>query len=298
MRRKLLLVVAGAMLVSLSAPRGWAAPAPRASRGGRIEVVAAFYPLAEAAQRVGGRNVVVHNLTPPGAEPHDLELTTDQLDQIESAGLVVVMGHGFQPAVEKAARDHASATVFVLDRLRGELTPGDPHVWLDPARMRDIVDVVQAALTKVAPRHATGFARNAAAFDEQLSRLDVDFGVGLARCQRRLVVTAHEAFGYLAAAYGLRQRGIAGISPDAEPDPKRLAELADLVEKQGVTTIFTEELVSPKIADTLAREAGGLKTEVLSPLEGLTDEQRARGSDYVSVMRDNLEKLRGALACS
>lgn len=295
MRLVLIPVVVGGLL----AP--WGPSAGAAARSGerdRLDVVAAFYPLAEAVQRVGGRHVRVQNLTPPGTEPHDLELTTDDVDSIQDADLVVVMGRDFQPAIEDAARDHADDTLVVLDRLRGSVRPGDPHVWLDPARMRDIVDVVQTALTEVAPEHSTAFARNAARFDEHLSHLDVDFSVGLADCARRLLVSAHDAFGYLADAYALEQRGVAGLSPDAEPDADRLAELADLARRRGVTTVFTEDLVSPKVAETLAREAGGLRTEVLSPLEGLTDEQRARGGDYVSVMRDNLGKLRTALDCS
>src|SRR5204863_5643551 len=138
-----------------------------------------------------------------------------------------------------------------------------------------------AALTRIAPAHATAFARHSVALDGELSDLDVDYGLGLAHCERTLLVTAHEAFGYLAERYGLEQRGILGLSPDAEPNPKRLAELTDLVERDGVTTVFTEKLVSTKVADTLAREAGGLKTEVLDPLEGLTERERAGGADYL-----------------
>jgi zinc transport system substrate-binding protein len=133
---------------------------------------------------------------------------------------------------------------------------------------------------------------------DALLALHEDFETGLATCERNLLVTAHEAFGWLARRYGLRQEGIAGIDPESEPSPKRLAELADLVEEEGVTTIFTEDLVSPKVARTLAREAGGIRTEVLSPLESLTEAQRERGDDYLDVMRDNLTKLRAALGCS
>jgi zinc transport system substrate-binding protein len=112
------------------------------------------------------------------------------------------------------------------------------------------------------------------------------------------VVSAHDAFGYLTDRYGLRNEGVAGLSPDAEPDARRLAELADLARDEGVTTVFTEELLSPEIAETLAREAGGLRTDVLNPLEALTGEQRRAGDDYVSVMEDNLAKIRVALGCS
>ncbi len=271
--------------------------APGAGRG-RIAVVASFYPVAEAAARVGGDAVTVVNLTPAGAEPHDLELTPRQRDQIDDARVVVVMGRGFQPAVEAAAAQRDGATVELLRRL--PVSGGkklDPHVWLDPELMSRIVDEIAAAFAKAAPSRRATFERNATAYRAELAALDDEFRSGLEHCERQVIVTAHEAFGYLARAYGLRQLGVAGIAPDAEPDARRLAELADLARRQGVTTIFTETLVSPRIAETLAREAGGLRTEVLNPLEGLTAKERRAGADYESVMRANLAKLRVALGC-
>ena len=139
------------------------------------------------------------------------------------------------------------------------------------------------------------FAANAARFRTELDALDARFRTGLGDCEHDTIVTAHEAFGYLARAYGLEQEGVAGISPDAEPDARRLAELADLVEERGITTVFTEELVSPRIAQTLAREAGGVRTEVLNPLEGLTPEEIEANDTYITVMDENLAKLRAAL---
>ena len=141
-------------------------------------------------------------------------------------------------------------------------------------------------------------AANARAYVAELESLDQEFRTGLAECQRRLVVTSHDAFGYLADAYDLVQQGVNGINPDAEPNPKRLGELADLARDKGVTTIFTEDLVSPRVARTVAREAGGLRVDTLSPLEGLTSKQLKAGDDYLSVMRANLKKLRRALDCT
>jgi zinc transport system substrate-binding protein len=283
-----------------------------AARKERLRVVAAFYPLAWAVAQVGGDHVRVDNLTPAGAEPHDLELTPSQRDAIEDAALVIVMGEGFQPAIEDAASDRDEATVAVLDRLpidaggkkveeaRDDSGAGglDPHVWLDPVLMRDVVDEVARALAKADRSHAQQYRANAVAVKADLTTLDDEFTAGLGTCKRDLIVTAHDAFGYLAHRYGLRQQGVAGISPDAEPNPGRLADLADLVEREGVTTIFTEDLVSPKIAKTLAREAGGVKTAVLHPLEGLTDEQLDDGADYLSEMRANLDRLEQALGCA
>jgi len=270
-------------------------------------VVAAFYPIAYIAQRVGGQRVSVDNLTPAGAEPHDLELSPAQMDRLLDADAAFVVGHGFQPAVEKAAQQRDGLTVDVLDKLpikgKGkkvrEGDPGalDPHVWLDPVLAQDIARQVQRGLTKADPKGAATYAANADALVAELGALDEKFRAGLATCSRKLIVTSHEAFGYLAARYGLRQVGVAGIDPTAEPDAKRLAELTDLVKKDGVTVVFTETLVSPRIADTLGREAG-VRTDTLNPLEGLSDAERSAGADYFSVMESNLRKLRAALGCS
>ena len=140
-------------------------------------------------------------------------------------------------------------------------------------------------------------AANAARLDQQLVGLDDEYSAGLAHCARDVIVTSHEAFGHLASAYGLRQQGVAGLSPDAEPDARRLGDLADLVEREGVTTIFTEEFVSPRIADSLARETGA-RTVVLSPIEGLTRTQERAGATYFTVMEANLQKLERALGCT
>jgi len=278
-------VVAVVALVVVSAASA-AGAAPRTS------VVASFYPIAWAAQQVGGSRVAVRNLTPAGAEPHDLELNPDQIDDVLDADVVFELGRGFQPAVEQAAAQRDGPTVQLLPR-----GTKDPHVWLDPVRMAAIVRTVERRLTVADPGGRATYARNARRVLAELTALDARYRAGLAHCERHVIVTAHEAFGHLAQRYGLRQEGAAGISPDAEPDAKRIAQLVDLVHRDGVTTVFTEELVSPRIADTLAREAG-VRTETLNPLEGLTDRELRRGDDYVSVMDANLAKLRSALGCS
>lgn len=287
----------GALLALLAVFGGVVIPRPVAAgpRDQPVRVVASFYPLAWAAQETGGERVRVTDLTPSGAEPHDLELTVDDRAAIEKADLMIVLGGGFQPAVEEAAEQRDGPTLVIIDELnRRERVRArrDPHVWLDPIVMVQVVEAVSHAL----PARA-GVRFDALPAAIQLDLLDEEFRAGLADCERDVVVTAHEAFGWLARRYGLRQEGIAGIDPDAEPNPQRVADLAELVREEGVTTIFTEDLVSPKVAETLAREAGGVSTEVLSPLESLTAAQREGDDDYVTVMRANLEKLRDALGC-
>jgi len=255
---------------------------------GRVRVVAAFAPLAEVAERVGGGGVTVTNLTPAGAEPHDLELTTEQVDDLLDADVVLYLGDGFQPAVEEASERTEGARIDLLEGEEGE----DPHVWLDPQAMARLVERVRDALVEADGDGADGYRQRAAVYVDELRDLDADYEAGLAECDRRVIVTAHDAFGRLAERYDLEQVAVAGLSPEAEPDPRRLAEIADEVRARGVTTVFTEALVPPEIAETLAREAG-VRTDLLDPIEnfaGPTD-------DYVSVMRQNLDVLRQALGC-
>jgi zinc transport system substrate-binding protein len=264
-----------------------------ASADGRMRVVAAFFPLAELAGRVGGPAVGVTNLTPAGTEPHDLELTSRQVDRVEGADVVLYLGGGFQPAVEEVAK-RAGGGVDLLAGLSHDRS--DPHVWLDPVLMGDLVEATRAALAAKAPTRSAEFAANASAFRTELTGLADDYRTGLAPCQGRVLVASHEAYGHLARRYGLVQEAVTGLSPEAEPSPERLAALADLVRTRGVTTIFTEELVSPRVAEALAREAG-VGVALLNPLEGLTKDEVDRGETYVSVMRTNLGILRRGLAC-
>lgn len=271
-----------------------------------LTVAAAFYPIAEAVQRIGGECVEVTNLTPPGVEPHDLELTPDDVEAIASSDLVIYLGSEFQPSVQDALGDAEGETLDVLtliDTLPPPSSDGqdassaDPHVWLDPGRWADAVGKIAAAMQEVAPARNCDFADNARTYIHDLTDLDRAYRSGLADCRGDLIVTNHSAFGYLAAAYGFRQESISGLAPDAEPTPDRLATLRALVAREGVTTIFTEALISPQAAQTLADEAG-VRTSTLDTLEGLTAEQVADGQDYDSIMRTNLDALRAARGCS
>ncbi len=244
-------------------------------------VVAAFYPLAWAAEQIGGAEAHVVNLTPPGAEPHDIELSPRDVEAVRGADLVVYVGSGFQSAVEDAVaqRNGPSLDVSGGDR--------DPHVWLDPVRFARIAEQIGDALGR--PEAGRGLAR-------RLHGLDRDYTAGLEHCARRTLVTTHAAFAHLAARYGLTQMSLSGRSPEAEPGPRELESLVDEVRGSGATTVLAEPLVSSRLAETVAREAG-TKVAVLDPIEGLTEEQLADGDDYLSAMRRNLATLKEALGC-
>jgi zinc transport system substrate-binding protein len=244
--------------------------------------VASFYPLAYAAEQVAPAGTHVQNLTPPGAEPHDLEVAPSDVETIDAAKLVLLMGHGFQPQLEDAAGS-GTRVVRALDTPGLQRLPnGDPHVWLDPARYALVVWRIGAAIGQTGP---------AARLVQRLDGLDREYRRGLARCDRRDLVTSHEAFAYLAQRYGLSQTSVTGLAPESEPTPRALENVVDQVRASGATTVFLEPLVSPRIADTVARETG-TRTAVLDPLEG----QPAHG-DYFTVMRANLAALRKALGC-
>lgn len=248
------------------------------SSNGRRTVVAAFYPVAFAAQQIGGSAYDVENLTPPGVEPHDLELSPRTVARIEQADVVLYLGHGFQPAVTDAANAGKGVRVDVLAGL--PVHDDDPHVWLDPVLYERVVRRIATVLHQP----ATGLLR-------KLALLDRDYRNGLRNCERHEIVTSHEAFGYLARRYGLEQIAITGITPESEPSPRRLAEVIRLVQKTHVTTVFFETLVSPRLAKTVARDVGA-RTAVLDPIESAEP-----GETYLSLMRRNLAALRKALGC-
>jgi len=313
MRRHLL-----AALLALSATAGCGAGGAAGADDSKPEVVTAFYPLEFLSRQIGGDAVTVSNLTKPGAEPHDVELNPRQVGSISEAALVVYLS-GFQPAVDEAVAQEAgrafdaASVVELLPAASGHEHEGegeaghegeaaheeeaaggkDPHVWLDPMRLAAIGDKLGERLAEADPAHAADHRARAAELHGKLAELDTEFATGLKTCERRDIVTSHTAFGYLAERYHLREVGITGVSPEAEPTPQRLAEVARTAKETGTTTIFFETLVSPKVADTIAREVGA-RTAVLDPVEGRTDP----GTDYFSIMRANLTALTTALGCS
>ena len=292
--RRAVIVIVAALVLGACANSA----ADRSGPRGALAVVATFFPLAEAASRVGGDRVQVTNLTPVGVEPHDLELTTRQVDQLESADVVLYVGGGFQPAVAEIATRRKAASVDVAQSLKLEdaALAADPHFWLDPTWMSAAAQVVADALSAASPADGPAFLAKTQRYRADLTVLDDEFDRGLESCERRQIVTAHAAFSYLAKRYRLTQLAIAGVSPEAEPDAARLATLAAEIAAKRITTVFFEELVSPDVADTLAREAK-VATAVLIPHEGLGRDEVSAGKDYLAVMRDNLAALRLALGC-
>ncbi|MCD0451119.1 metal ABC transporter substrate-binding protein [Actinocorallia sp. API 0066] len=308
-------VAVSGMLLAVSACGGGGAGAGDPDR---TSVTASFYPVAWLAERVGGGHVTVTTLTSPGTEPHDLELSPRQIGELSETDLAVYV-RGLQPAVDDAIAQHAAAKALDAGSVV-ELLPSDgheeghedehgheeeeedhehegdhdPHLWLDPSRMATVATALGERLAEADPAHADDYRANAKKAADDLTALDAEFKDGLAKCADRTIVTSHTAFTYLAARYDLKQVGISGLDPEAEPSPRRLAELVEHIKENKVTTVFTETLVSPKVAQALADEAG-VKTAVLDPVEGV---RAGSSDDYLSLQRANLAALRTALSCS
>lgn len=276
---------------------------------GPLQVAVAFYPFEFVAERVGGDQVSVENLTAPGAEPHDLELTPQQVASLASDDLVVYQS-GFQPAVDTAVQqvrpkrtvDTASFLTLLKASEDGagseagdDHAANDPHTWLDPANMVTIAEHIRDALTEARPSAGQEFAANATELISDLNGLDATLKSELANCRIQPFITSHAAFGYFAKRYGLTQVGINGVEPDVEPSAARIAEVQKIAKANHVTTIFFETLVSPTVAESIAGDLG-LKTDVLDPLEGIT--AQSRGTDYLEVMRANGASLQKANQCS
>lgn len=279
------------------------------SADGRPQVMASFYPLQFVAERIVGDHAQVTNLTKPGVEPHDLELNPRQVAKLADSD-VVFYESGLQPAVDRAIESSGPETTLdvasVIELHEGEEHEGeeheeghehegDPHFWQDPTLLAEVADEFTAVMAKTDATNAAAYRANNAALQADLTDLDTEIRTGLSQCRNRTLVVSHDAFGYFGERYDLTVHAIAGLSPDAEPSPKHLGELADLVRAEKITTVFNETLASPRLAKTLADELD-ITTAVLDPIEGLTSEDA--DADYLSLMRANLAAIQKADSCS
>ncbi|KOX02589.1 ABC transporter substrate-binding protein [Streptomyces sp. NRRL B-1140] len=309
--RRRLIPAAAAASLGLGALTACSSDSAASGNTDKFDVVASFYPMAFLAQQIGGDHANVTSLTEPGQEPHDLEISTQQRAQLEEADAALYL-KGLQPAVDEAVGQTGIKTridAATLTHLEDHGTGGhshegeeghseedehgrDPHVWLDPVKYAEIAQGVGKAFEKADPDHAADYKKNTEALVTKLNGLNSEFENGLKDTKTKVFFTNHAAFGYLAERYGLTQEAISGIDPESEPSGARVRELQQEAKADGVTTVFYETLVSDKTAKTLARDAN-LKTDVLDPLEGITDS--SRGEDYFQVMESNLKALQKAL---
>jgi len=277
----------------------------------KIQIVAGFYPLAYAAEGIAGDLAEVVSLAGPGVEPHDLELTPGDVAKINDADLVVYIPE-FIPALDAVVKtldqskvinatqgitlisgdshSHEGEESHSEEEGHSDESATDPHIWLNPSNMVLIGNSIAQALSALTSDSAIN--ENRSSFENALTTLASDYTAKLANCSIKALVVSHEAFGYIANAYGFEQVGISGLSPEAEPSPARLAEVAKIAKAENATTIYYESLVDPKVAKTLADELK-ISAEMLDPLES-----PPASGDYLSVMAQNLDTLVKGQVCS
>lgn len=273
----------------------------------KLKVMTTFYPMYEFSKQVAGDLADVSVLIPAGTEPHDWEPTPKDVAQISTANVFVYNGAGFESWVDDVLKSADAQKTKVVEASKGiELMQGndehnsnatavDPHVWLDPVLAQKEVQTIADAFAAADPGHAADYKKNADTYIGKLKDLDSVFKSGLSNAPHREFVTSHTAFSYLAKRYDLTQEPISGLSPEQEPSASQMKGIVEFAKQHQVKTIFFETLVSPKVAEAVARETGA-GTDVLNPLEGLTEEEKSSGLDYVGVMKKNLEALQKALA--
>lgn len=280
-----------------------------------IKVVTTFYPMYDFAKNVVGDAGEVELLIPAGTEPHDYEPSAKDIAKITDADVFVYNSGELETWVKDVLENVDKNKVTVVEAAGSiDLMAGaehddeeaddhdghdhnhelDPHVWLDPVLAQKEVEAIRDALVKKYPEQKEVFEKNSAAYLEKLADLDTEYKEAFANAQNKTFVTQHAAFGYLAKQYGLTQESIAGISPDQEPSPSRLAELKKYIEENNVPVIYFETSASSKVANTLAKETG-VELAVLNPLESLTKKEQEAGENYISVMKENLEALKKSI---
>lgn len=326
MKKSLLTITALAATAALgigSFNLAYAAGTEDTSSEKKLNVMASFYPMYDFATKVGGDKVEVTNMVPAGTEPHDWEPAATDVKNLEEVDVFIYNGAGMEHWTEDVLGALDNKELKVVEASRGltllegkeedeeetedsssdsdasdestdsEITY-DPHVWLNPLNAKAEMENIKNAFVEADPDNKDYYEQNYETYAEKFDQLDKEYKDGLADTKSKDLITSHEAFGYLCQAYGLNQVGIEGLSPDSEPDASRMNEIIKFAKENNVKTIFFEELVSPKVSETIADEIGA-KTAVLNPLEGLTDDEISAGEDYFSVMESNLKTIEDAL---
>jgi zinc transport system substrate-binding protein len=313
-------IIAMPLLVSLLIVTGMscgkAAKSPEAGAH-KLKVVASLYPLYDFVRNIGKDKVDVELLLPPGVEPHSFEPNPADILHLNHADIFVYTNKYMEPWVEDILRGMDSGKMLILDSSRGVLFTEerddgeeghhskekrghagmDPHIWLDLGNAIMMVDTIRDGLIQRDPANQDYYQKNAAQYKTVLQGLDMKFRQGLSSCKKRVFINGgHFAFEYLARRYGLTYVSAYGFSPDAEPTPGQLVKISRIVRKQGLKYLFYEELLTPRVAEMLARETG-VQLLFLHGAHNISKEEFARGVSFVELMEKNLENLETGLQC-
>ena len=267
----------------------------------KLKIVTSFYPLLEFTKQIGGNRVEVSSLVPIGIEPHDFDPTIRQIQNAETADILIYNGAGLEKWIEKInvkSKVDASQNLSLLNS-NGEDKSGmyDPHVWLDPVLAKGQVESIRNALMNADPLNAKYYSENANKFIEKLGKLDDDIRGELLDCKKHDFISFHNSFSYFAKRYGLNQHSIYGLSPEGEILPQKLQQIIQLAKDKAINTIYSESLIDPRFANVVAEEIPNGKVMVLSPIEGINQKEQNQGIGYLDKMYENIKSLRIGLEC-
>lgn len=271
-------------------------PQPISSGSTNLRIFASFYPIYDFVEKIGKDKVDVSTIVPNGVEPHDFEPTPKQIVELQNADLIFINGAGFEDWIN----DIENSNIVDLTRnitIENINSNPNPHLWLDPTLVESMADKIYNILVSLDPDNLAYYQNNLKQFDDNLELLNSNIKNNLTNCALSDFIAFHDAFGYFAKRYGLTQHVIGGISPEMDVNPQKLSESIKLAEQLGITTIFSEDNIEPRLSNTIASEIGG-KVLILSPIEMITQEEHDLGEDYFSKMYDNLNNLKIALECN
>lgn len=264
-----------------------------------IVVYTSFYPLYFLVDEIGKDKINLQTIVPNGIEPHDYELTIQQIEEISHSDLLIYNGAGMEDWLDKLLETIEKDKVVLInasqevDLIIEENTP-DPHLWLDPMNMVKVGERIKDVLIELDRDNQKFYEENYLSLSQKLQNLDEKYEKSLRNKNRDTILVSHKAFSYLANRYDLEQISVTGINPNEEPSPKTIANLIEISKEKNIKYIFLETLANPKTVETIAKEAN-LEILTLNPLEGLTEEEQKEEKDYISIMEDNLMNLKKAL---
>jgi len=268
-----------------------------------VKIVTTFYPMYDFTKNIIGSFKNIQMLIPAGVEPHDFEPSAKDMADMTDAAVLIYNSDYFETWISKVKKNIDLKQTEIINASQGiklmesanesdeHQETFDPHIWLSPKlAMREVANI-RDGLIKKFPQKKALLNKNAQRYLKKLAKLDDDYQMTFKDATHKKFVTQHKAFSYLAKDYGLEQIAIAGLSPEEEISPARLAELKKICKEDDIKVIYFEETASSKLAQTLAKEVG-IKTAVLNPLESLTKAEQKAGKDYFSIMEENLQALK------
>lgn len=277
----------------------------------KLRVVASFYPLYEFSKNVVGDKAEISTFIPNGVEPHDWEPNANDVLNLKESDIFVYNGAGMEPFVDKLIDSGEYDNVKFVETTKGidliqtndehQKEPGDhtmynPHVWLDPVLAKHQVMMIKDAMVDADPDNKKSYEGNANAYSGKLEELNSKIQTELSNCKKDTFMPFHDAYSYFANRYGLQVFPLSGVSPESEVTAADLREFVDFIQKNEIKTIYSEEMVDPKLATTLAEEANA-QVLIFSPLEGLTDKEMVDGITYLDKMNENVQNLKIGLEC-